>query len=83
MRGAGNDRGFGYGPEAWSFRSPERHRNDAHCRTLGLDAMPKSRTELRTAWMKRIRETHPDAGGCESEAMMVNAAYQALLPTFG
>lgn len=74
---------YSWRDETWNFMFADRHRDSAHCRTLGLDSMPKSKSELRTAWMKRIRETHPDKGGSESEAMMVNAAYQALLPAFG
>ncbi len=45
---------------------------------LGLESMPATVAELKTAWKERLRVCHPDAGGDTAKAQEIGAAFEAL-----
>jgi hypothetical protein len=47
---------------------------------LGISPAATS-TEVKAAWKKKIRSTHPDFGGDSKEFMKINQAYQEILHT--
>jgi hypothetical protein len=52
--------------------------------TLGLDRMPPSWDDLRTAYRSAARTTHPDASGGSKEAFLaVAAAFERLSEKLG
>lgn len=48
---------------------------DAELLGVPLGAPPSA---IKAAWRAKITEAHPDAGGSEEQAKLVNAAYQRL-----
>ena len=52
---------------------------DLHLQTLGLrPGQTYSSAEIKAAWRKRAKETHPDAGGSKAAFIAVVNAYNAL-----
>lgn len=46
---------------------------------LGLDVMPTTTAELKTAYRRAAKTVHPDQGGSDKAFRAVNAAYTILL----
>ena len=60
-------------------RPPSAPLRDKHLQTLGLKpGQEYSPEEIRKAYRRRAKETHPDAGGNAQEFMAVKAAFEAL-----
>jgi hypothetical protein len=49
---------------------------------LGLDTLPPAEDLLKRAWRRRLREVHPDMGGCAEETLKVIDAYEVLRRRF-
>ena len=60
-------------------RSPGNPLRDKHLQTLGLKpGQDYSPDEIKKAYRRRAKETHPDAGGDAQEFMAVRTAWKAL-----
>lgn len=61
-----------------SSRKPTPVRADPNLITLGLTQYPRSRQELRDAYVRMIKRVHPDHGGSTETTIRVNQAYATL-----
>jgi hypothetical protein len=61
---------------AWASWAPVPQNPDL--RALGLDRMPLSRDELRRAYRRAAKVTHPDAGGSADAFRAVTEAFGRL-----
>lgn len=56
-----------------------KHPNDAYYRTMGLDPNGRyTKADLKRAYHRRAKKTHPDAGGTSHEFRKLLTAYEAL-----
>lgn len=56
-----------------------RRRLPAWARVLGLGSAAVDRDQIRSAFRRRARETHPDAGGTAAAFRKVRAAFDAAM----
>jgi hypothetical protein len=59
---------------AWASWAPVPRASDL--KVLGLDRMPSSRDELRRAYRRAAKATHPDAGGSADAFRVVTEAFE-------
>jgi curved DNA-binding protein CbpA len=52
--------------------------SDQHLICLGV-SLDATHDEIRTAYLRRAKETHPDLGGSHEKFIEVKAAYEALV----
>ena len=68
--------------EKWSKAASQllkrQGKESEHLEALGLTEVPESLAALKRAYRKAMLTAHPDVGGTEEEAAMVNEAYEAL-----
>src|SRR5690349_16830562 len=61
---------------AWASWAPVQRASDL--KVLGLDCIPSSRDELRRAYRRAAKATHPDAGGSATAFRAVTEAFERL-----
>ena len=61
---------------AWTYSAAASRTTDL--KALGLDHLPASRGELRSAYRRAAKAAHPDAGGSAEAFLAVSAAFRRL-----
>jgi hypothetical protein len=64
---------------AWTSWEPPSRSTDL--KALGLDRIPASRAELRSAYRRAVKAAHPDVGGSEDAFRTVVEAFGRLAHT--